>query len=109
MKPVTSEEHTAAREIFAAAADECTKGELRRRTTDAIKAIRQRSGQWAVHAESWDMPGPGPVISVHQNEAEALTECIRLNRAYDGDAGTYTHKPHKLAQVRPAEDEEDVA
>ena len=90
MKPVTSAEHVACLEVYATAADDCTKAELRRRMNEAVKAIRQRSGEWAVHAESCDMPGPGHVVSTHPNEAEALTECIRLNQAYDGDAGAYT-------------------
>lgn len=92
-RPVTSEEHVAAREIFAAADDDVTKGELRRRITEAVGGIRERSGPWAVLAESYDLPGPGYEVSRHSNEAEALTECIRLNRENTSDAGGYTTRP----------------
>jgi hypothetical protein len=91
--PVTGEEHAAALRVFHAAPESMTKGELRRMISEAVRGIRDRSGPYSVHADSFDMPGPGPVISTHPNEAEALTECIRLNQAYDGDAGSYTIRP----------------
>lgn len=92
MKPVTSEEHAAAAEIFDNAAGDVTKAAILRRTTAAIKDIRMRSGKWTVHAESFDMPGLGYVVSEHPNEAEALTECRRLNRENQSDAGIYTYR-----------------
>lgn len=92
LKPITSAERSAAQLVFDLADDDVTKAELRRRVGEAVRVIREGSGPWDVYAESWDMPGPGYVVSSHSNEADALTECIRLNRANDSDAGGYTHR-----------------
>lgn len=91
--PVTAREWEAARAVFDASDDSVTKSELRGRIIDVVQEIRESDGDWEVLAESWDMPGAGVLISTHSSEAEALIECRRLNRKYDGDAGMYTHRP----------------
>lgn len=93
MKPVTAEEHIVARDILTAAGDNETLGEIRRRTAEAIKAIRESDCQWAVHAVSDDMPGRGYVVSTYPNKAAALTECIRLNQKYKSDFGSHAIHP----------------
>lgn len=90
LEPVTPDEYTAARRIFLTADDTTTKAELRRHISGTVQTIRDHSGTWSVYAESWDIPGPGQLVSEHPNEAAALTECIRLNRASTSNAGACT-------------------
>lgn len=92
-EPVTHDEHLAAAAAFNAAPDTTTKVDLRELVSRAVEDVRIRSGPWSVYAQSWDLPGRGHVVSTHDSEAAALTECRRLNAESQSDAGGYGIHP----------------
>lgn len=86
---ITDREEQAACDAITSAPLTATKSEMIELTQQAVDRARNASGQWAVYAQSFDLPSHGHLVSLWPSEAAALMETWRLNQESQSDAGMY--------------------